>query len=392
MIVDRIRARKRSFWLEDTIDPRNPLPKQSAVRKKRARKPARATDAKAAFFLTGPGTKTDPAPKPTAWSESPAPAPAPAQANSEEAITKRKKKSKPKAWGESPAPARAANSNLGPPLIADTFPMRLEERAEIMFETPPLLKAVIAPEYDVAAALRDALLTLHRSGAPAFKLLFAQALRALDTIGVKIKAGLHPKAPKPRPLQTLPSHIFETSSKGEEVTVDPKVADMIKKFALIAGFVEVAPGVLLATTPEAAMKLFGAKNSLSGRHHLRRLWPAKGQKLTERKSDRDVYAEATAKLGRDALAEHSDSSLRSKPAYVLRVLLDDHISKPLVLDRSLRAASEVDLQRPFTIRLTPKLIPGTRIEVATFVKVRMMWNGTCRHELRGAARPIFTHV
>ena len=284
-------------------------------------------------------------------------------------------------------------------MIADAYPATLDERALVLLGSPLLLANDIAscwpepgvPGYAVAADTLAALLILHRSS-PAIKLLVAQTLRALDRIGELIRKGLQPKPPKPRRRQTLASHVFETSPKGKEFTVDPKVADMIKKFALIAGFAEDESGLLSARTRGAALRLFGAKNSLSGRNHLRRFWQARGKLLNEKKSDRAVYDEAAVTLDGYALAQHSDSSSRSKPAYVLRELLDDHVAKAPVLDCSLRAASEVDLQRPFTIRLTPKMVPGTAVRVATVVNVRMEWNGTCRHDVGGAERPIFTHI
>ena len=162
--------------------------------------------------------------------------------------------------------------------------------------------------------------------------------------------------------------------------------------ARVAGFAEVEKdsGIFVAITDGAPQRLFGPNYSLSGRSFLRRLWPAKSYVLDSKKSDLKVYAKAAVLLGDESRALHSDGSTKSKPAYVLRHLLDDRVSSTSPLDPTLRAASEVDVSRPFTITFSKQFLHGTtKFHSTTAVNVQMEWNGTRRLEKGGTARSIF---
>lgn len=285
-----------------------------------------------------------------------------------------------------------------PPSLADSVKPTLEERAVALLISPLLLEAdlstfwpsITSDAYLSAYKKQEALTALRDRRDRYVQLLFEQSQCALDQLGTIVYAALAEKVPKARKGHNHAAHVIDTSSPAVGgVTIHPKTRPMIEKFLVLAGFAVTDKGVYLAQTPAAATRIFGAAYSLSGRNHLRRLWPWKGHILNSKKQDHQIYKSAPGILGDRAFANHSDGTKRSLPAYVLRALLDDHVASELVLDNSLRAASTVDLEQPFTISFVEQYIPNTKINNVTIVNARMEWNGMRRQDKGVAPRQIF---
>ena len=188
-----------------------------------------------------------------------------------------------------------------PPSLADSVKPTLEERAVALLISPLLLEAdlstfwpsITSDAYLSAYKKQEALTALRDRRDRYVQLLFEQSQCALDQLGTIVYAALAEKVPKARKGHNHAAHVIDTSSPAVGgVTIHPKTRPMIEKFLVLAGFAVTDKGVYLAQTPAAATRIFGAAYSLSGRNHLRRLWPWKGHILNSKKQDHQIYKSA----------------------------------------------------------------------------------------------------